>query len=753
MKLPAKKIFPVVLVVVLALVVIAAPSGVAMAQSAALSGLSTVSALQAAGVTGSASGTTNTGGNTPTQPVNPYTCTIGTLASCIPYFIFSITSAIFSLIISIAAWIIQVGLQLSLNVYNSPAIQNGFGICLAIANLMFILVIIVIAIATILQSDSYGYKKTLWRLVVAAILVNFGLVITAPIINFANSMTSYFMTSITGGTNGVTLFVNQLAQATSPAAPDQAPTTNCPQANAANAQAPGVLSQSELQQMCAQANQNSQQPSAGTVFTQSMLGLFFGITFKFIVALAFLCIGVLLFVRYLWLAILLILLPFAWLTWIFPNFKKEFGKWWSNFIKWTFFAPAAMFFIWLAMLINQKGYLTQVGNTGVQNGQALNSPATSLAIAMGNSAVLNQFMNDIIILAIMVGGLIAASSMTGKAGSFVVEQAKGVSNAVTGYVGRKTKSGAKTVGRYASDRARSAGKQYNPATRETTTGLQRFGSRLQSVPGFKGVGSTIARGNAPETIKKGREEEIKTFIEHDLKSLTNEGVIARATAKTALVNPTKAAAIAQELARRNLTTDPRVAPRMNDFVAAADRLGNLEKITANRPDLMPPREKAPGIMETKEEATARAVKAAKGDIIQADAEVFNRASPKYGMNSRQVESAALALTPAQLTALGSDTTSGSQDRQNNLTNTLRDLIATLKDPVTGADLKKEIMRQEDEVDPVTKIKTGRVISVPTGKYELDDKVLASLAATRPELKNLEKIVEHMQKSSNWVKVL
>jgi hypothetical protein len=479
MKLSAKKFLPVALVIVLALVLIASSGGVALAQSTPTS-------------------TTVTASNSQTTPGNPFSCGISTLDTCIPYLIFEISSPIFDLLISIASWIIIVGLQLCLNVSNSPAIQTGFGVCLAIANLAFILMIIVIAIATILQSDSYGYKKALPRLIAMAILVNFGLVITAPIISFSNSMTNYFMTSINGGTTGATGFANQLMQATSPATVNQAPTTNCPQANLANSQAPGVLSQATLQAMCAQSNGSTAAgtPTAGASFTQSMLALFFGMIFKFIVVIAFLSIGVLLFVRYLWLGVLLILLPFAWIAWVFPKFSGEFGKWWSNFIKWSFFPPAAMFFIWLAMLINQKGYLAQVGNTGAQ-GVTTNTPATAIAIMIGNSVSLNQFMNNIIVLGIMIGGLIAASSMTGKAGNFVVGQAKAVSNKVTGAITKPVTGAAKGIGGYAGKQTKKVSRwAFRKVGGDTATDNLRRGNigALKYVPGARRVASITGRG-------------------------------------------------------------------------------------------------------------------------------------------------------------------------------------------------------------------------------------------------------------------
>ena len=184
-------------------------------------------------------------------------------------------------------------------------------------------------------------------------------------------------------------------------------------------------------------NITAQDSSSGT-FTKSMLAAIFLIIFKFVVTMAFFMIGLLLFLRYIWLAVLLILLPAAWVTWIFPNFSHQFSNWWQKFIHWTFFAPAAMFFIWLAMTVSQK----------------FNAPAGSagavLADKTGLPTVVNQLANNIVVIGILIGGLLAASKLAGEAGSFAVTQAKAVTGAVTGsitsaagYVGRRGKQGVK----------------------------------------------------------------------------------------------------------------------------------------------------------------------------------------------------------------------------------------------------------------------------------------------------------------------
>ncbi len=438
-----------------------------------------------------------------TQSPEPWSCSLtsGDLATCLVGFISYVISEFLGVLIAIAAWIITVGLQLSTNIYNSPFVQSGFGVCLSIANLGFVLAMIVIAIATILKRDTYGYKNMLWRLVVMAILVNFGLVITAPLVNFANQITTYFMTSIDGGTQGTAVFANQLALTTSPAAADQAPVnsaTNDPCATERQA-AEGVSSPQakEALLMCLDAQKSS--PSGNIM--KAIMALIFAVVFKSIIVLAFLSIGALLFVRYIYLGVLLTLLPFAWLLWIFPKFSHEFEKWWGNFIKWAFFSPAAMFFIWLALLIQRNGYLSQVSQTGTQ--QITNSPAMAVFLATGLINTLTPFMNNIIVLSIMLGGLMAASSMTGKAGAFVVGQAK----LVSGSVGNFTAKQGKKASRFAYQKA--GGHAFTTRLQEGRFGI--FGG----IPGVRRAASLAGRGLASIQVNKDLVEQAKKRVSDD----------------------------------------------------------------------------------------------------------------------------------------------------------------------------------------------------------------------------------------------
>ena len=132
-------------------------------------------------------------------PQNPFECNLSTLDTCIPYFLFYLISALGGVLISFGAMLVSWLIQFNQGVFSSNMVQTGFSVCLSIANLGFVLGIIVIAIATILRNQSYGMKQLLWKLVVMAILVNFGLVIARPIVGVSDSLSNYFLQYISGG--------------------------------------------------------------------------------------------------------------------------------------------------------------------------------------------------------------------------------------------------------------------------------------------------------------------------------------------------------------------------------------------------------------------------------------------------------------------------------------------------------------------------------------------------------------------------
>jgi hypothetical protein len=299
----------------------------------------------------------------------------------------------------------------------------------------------------------------LWKLVFMAILVNFGLVITAPIVGFASNMSNYFInaTSPSAATGGYVGFVNVMTQAFAPqqsinggGASTAASGVETGVNVGCSAAAGAVLPSAVANILCPIVSKVAATLTPSDDFSQMTLAMVFSIFFSSLIAFTFLCLAILLIIRYLMLGGLLIVLPLAWLTYIFPKFDNSYSKWWNTFIKWTLFPPLALFFIYLAFLT--------AANTGVGTGTAGtsylttaaglpntigNGPEAAIATQTGLAAPVQQALDEILLVGLTIMGLMFANSLAGKAGSTVVNGGVAASRAIGGYVGKQTKKGAR----------------------------------------------------------------------------------------------------------------------------------------------------------------------------------------------------------------------------------------------------------------------------------------------------------------------
>lgn len=91
---------------------------------------------------------------------------------------------------------------------NSPAVQMGWVIVRDLTNMFFVVVLLIIAFGTILGLDQYEWRKMLVKLVMAAVLVNFSLIICGVIIDAAQVIMVTFINGIaaTAGGNLINAF-------------------------------------------------------------------------------------------------------------------------------------------------------------------------------------------------------------------------------------------------------------------------------------------------------------------------------------------------------------------------------------------------------------------------------------------------------------------------------------------------------------------------------------------------------------------
>ena len=341
----------------------------------------------------------------------------------------TITTSVGKILVLIAG-LVDFAVKLGNDVLSLPAVTTGWGIVLQFTNLGFILGIIIIAFATILHLESYALKQILWKLIVAALLVNFSLVIAGAIMSISNIVSDYFIEAAMGkdGTN----LSNALANAVNPQA---------------------------FQLPSEEAGFWQKITNAMNLFFEFIAGLFFLIIFSFFIVLAFATLFVMLLVRVIALIFLIILSPIVWLLWIFPATQKYWQQWWQEFIRWNFFAPAVFFFIYLAIMtagcmnINQTCAITgQSGKTLSSIEQAQKSESSAAKVfdkntIMGNpegksspgekKGIFQHVANLFVVLGLLFGGIYVANKFGIAGGNIGMNLAQKVGKGAGAWAGRK----------------------------------------------------------------------------------------------------------------------------------------------------------------------------------------------------------------------------------------------------------------------------------------------------------------------------
>ncbi|MFH0806712.1 MAG: hypothetical protein V1885_03255, partial [Candidatus Brennerbacteria bacterium] len=291
-------------------------------------------------------------------------------------------------------------------------------------------------IATILRYESYGMKHLIGKLIAAALLVNFSLVIGGSILNFADQMSSVFLTALPGGGGGIAQFHNfakSFGGAFSPQRSLMNPTLS---------QADMSTSAEDLQKL---QGAGSVGQSLGSLFTP-LINLVFVAAILIVMCITIATFFFMLLIRYIYLGILFILMPFAWLFWVFPLTASIWKQWWDKFLKWTFFAPISLFFLWLVIITSQK-MNEGAGTNPLQGLRGLGYTASDDTFLRGLSSFVGSFANQVIgtflqasiLVGLSLGGLIAAEKFSITGAKAVMGAAKAVGKFGQAYVGKRAK--------------------------------------------------------------------------------------------------------------------------------------------------------------------------------------------------------------------------------------------------------------------------------------------------------------------------
>ncbi len=279
-----------------------------------------------------------------------------------------ITISVVGAVLTIVVWAVIHIAQYN-NFINEPSIVSGWIIIRDLCNMLFILVLLVIAFTTILRIESYSAKKLLPKLLIMAVLINFSRTICGLIIDAAQVVMLTFINAI--GESGGN-FINTL----------------------------GVQKYLDTKVWGPEWGKDLN-------LTSTVMGIILGVMFLVIAAIVLIVFLAVLTMRIVMLWIYVVLSPLAFLLSSFPQGQKYSSQWWGDFIQNVVSGPVLAFFLWLSLV--SAGKITDIGSGGV-GAQGCFGPLKILCPA--------DFANFVVAIGMLIGGLVIAQKAGGAAGSF-----------------------------------------------------------------------------------------------------------------------------------------------------------------------------------------------------------------------------------------------------------------------------------------------------------------------------------------------
>lgn len=306
------------------------------------------------------------------------------------------------------------------NFIHAPAISNGWSVVRDVCNMFFVLILLIIAFATILRVENYSYKKWLPKLILMAILINFSKTICGLLIDFAQII--------------MLTFVNAFK--------DMA--------------AGNLITNLGITEILTLAN-DSQNVGEWEIAGAYVLGLIY-ILIALVVIVTMLA---MLVMRIVMIWIYVVLSPAAYLMSAFPGGQKYSSQWWTEFSKNLIVGPVLAFFIWLSFVSLQTQNINTdfpvtgpTDSAGVAGEVGITSNGAPTAATEASTP--GVFIKFVIAIGMLIGGLKisqeiggAAGGIAGKGMSKITKGAAFAGGLATGalaFGGKKIKQGAGVVG-------------------------------------------------------------------------------------------------------------------------------------------------------------------------------------------------------------------------------------------------------------------------------------------------------------------
>lgn len=333
-------------------------------------------------------------------------------------------------------WLIQAGAGLFEAVINIgfdndviQGIKTGWKTVRDVANMFFILFMVIVAFGTILRLNEYGVKKLLPKIIIVALLINFSLVLCSIVVDFSNITADFFIKDIKGKISGEKNSISATFAEAMDIAGIYKTFTNCEDYGNAVGEdcAKFSLSPTKIFRspydclgLRQSAIEDCNKKGVGKLRLQAdlsdvnFLDIFLGITVGSIVMLiaAFVLFAgaIMLLIRIIAIWILIVISPLALVCLVLPALHNHWAKWRGTFLKWCFFGPIYSFFIWMATRI-------AIEKIGEQMGQQVSkyTKITGEFNYFANKFISNpggQLVRYFVISGFLIGGLIAAQQLS-----------------------------------------------------------------------------------------------------------------------------------------------------------------------------------------------------------------------------------------------------------------------------------------------------------------------------------------------------
>ncbi len=485
----------------------------------------------------------------------------GNLGFCIFNVIGYIIFSFFNGLLSIIGWLFNFVIEKTVFEYGSyiggsAGVIAGWGVLRDVANIGLIFGFIFLGLVTILDIHSYEVKKTLPRLIIFAILLNFSLLATQVVIDSAN----IFAVAVYGQTSGC-----------SSSGADQ---SQC----GANVGISGMLmGSSGLGSIF--KNQGQQDTSPGFLF-------YMGATICIVIfAVVLLAGAIMLITRAVALTFLMVLAPLGFAGFAIPPFEKYAKIWWEKLLTQSFFAPLYLILIFIGLKVGST-----LSNSGSLANAFIQGGPGSTSIVNSNGDAIGEIVLFTLIVGFMVAALFISKQMGAIGANMGINLAtKTLGNATAGaagFVGRRTlgrasnwtseklnatKFGRSTIGQWAIK-----GANYG-ATRSYDA--RAYGSKIGDVD----LGKAAGKGGYQHIVHEG--EEARKKAAKALRNTTGEeGAITHVKAQIGTENAAHQQAVTELDAQRKIQRAPldEEIARLSPLASAGDtnavnQLNNLAR--------------------------------------------------------------------------------------------------------------------------------------------------------------------------------